>query len=100
MNRRFFFFKQKTSYDSSACLVGSKMCIEDKFQGYPEASALELAARFGPDMKRAYRAEYGRDPLTYVAVFPGATNNVCIYDRIHDAELLGSCWRMFQRGRS
>jgi hypothetical protein len=71
-----------------------------QFQGYPEASALELAARFGPDMKRAYRAEYGRDPLTYVAVFPGATNNVCIYDRIHDAELLGSCWRMFQRGRS
>ncbi len=71
-----------------------------QFQGYPEAAALELAARFGSDIKRAYRAEYGRDPLTHVAVFPGATSNVCIYDRVRDAELLGSCWRMFQGGRS
>ena len=25
----FFFFKQKTAYEISACLVGSEMCIRD-----------------------------------------------------------------------
>ena len=69
-------------------------------QGFPERKAAEIASIFGPDLKRAYRAEYGRDPRTFMAVFEGATSNVCIYDRAQDAELLGSCWRMFQRGRS
>ena len=27
----FFFFKQKTAYDFSACLVGPEMCIRDSF---------------------------------------------------------------------
>ena len=27
----FFFFKQKTAYEISACLVGSEMCIRDRF---------------------------------------------------------------------
>src|SRR5678809_1067484 len=28
----FFFFKQKTAYESSACLVGSEMCIRDSLK--------------------------------------------------------------------
>ena len=28
---RFFFFKQKTAYEISACLVGSEMCIRDRY---------------------------------------------------------------------
>eukprot|EP01015_Nassula_variabilis_P015204 TRINITY_DN2272_c0_g1_i4.p2 TRINITY_DN2272_c0_g1~~TRINITY_DN2272_c0_g1_i4.p2 ORF type:complete len:112 (-),score=37.75 TRINITY_DN2272_c0_g1_i4:60-395(-) len=28
----FFFFKQKTAYEISACLVGSEMCIRDRLQ--------------------------------------------------------------------
>ena len=28
----FFFFKQKTAYEISACLVGSEMCIRDSKQ--------------------------------------------------------------------
>ena len=28
----FFFFKQKTAYEISACLVGSEMCIRDRIQ--------------------------------------------------------------------
>ncbi len=28
--RFFFFFKQKTAYEISACLVGSEMCIRDR----------------------------------------------------------------------
>ena len=28
----FFFFKQKTAYEISACLVGSEMCIRDSLQ--------------------------------------------------------------------
>ena len=27
-----FFFKQKTAYEISACLVGSEMCIRDRYQ--------------------------------------------------------------------
>ncbi len=30
----FFFFKQKTAYEISACLVGSEMCIETGLPGY------------------------------------------------------------------
>ena len=26
-----FFFKQKTAYEISACLVGSEMCIRDRY---------------------------------------------------------------------
>ena len=29
----FFFFKQKTAYEISACLVGSEMCIRDSSSG-------------------------------------------------------------------
>ena len=29
----FFFFKQKTAYEISACLVGSEMCIRDSCYG-------------------------------------------------------------------
>ena len=28
----FFFFKQKTAYEISACLVGSEMCIRDQYR--------------------------------------------------------------------
>ena len=28
----FFFFKQKTAYEISACLVGSEMCIRDRLK--------------------------------------------------------------------
>src|SRR5674476_968096 len=35
-----FFFKQKTAYEISACLVGSEMCIRDRHRpaGYPIVS--------------------------------------------------------------
>ena len=69
-------------------------------QGYPDTAALRLAGVFGPDLKRAYQAEMGKSPLTYMAIYPGATSNICIYDRNLDSGLLGSCWRNFQRHRS
>ena len=31
----FFFFKQKTAYEISACLVGSEMCIRDRAEEAP-----------------------------------------------------------------
>ena len=34
-----FFFKQKTAYEISACLVGSEMCIRDRSRGFLEAVA-------------------------------------------------------------
>ena len=36
-----FFFKQKTAYDISACLVGSEMCIRDRIVG-PKGYTLHL----------------------------------------------------------
>ena len=33
--RDFFFFKQKTAYEISACLVGSEMCIRDRVHLIP-----------------------------------------------------------------
>ena len=71
-----------------------------QFQGYPHAAALQLATVFGPDVKRAFKAEYGRDPMTYVALLPGAASNIAMYDRHRDIELLGSCWRNFQNHRA
>ena len=38
----FFFFKQKTAYEISACLVGSEMCIIDRFKSilqYPKGTS-------------------------------------------------------------
>eukprot|EP01017_Pseudomicrothorax_dubius_P021770 TRINITY_DN2341_c0_g1_i4.p1 TRINITY_DN2341_c0_g1~~TRINITY_DN2341_c0_g1_i4.p1 ORF type:complete len:101 (-),score=34.68 TRINITY_DN2341_c0_g1_i4:129-431(-) len=41
----FFFFKQKTAYEISACLVGSEMCIRDRsFTAFTDLPAdLEIA---------------------------------------------------------
>ena len=36
----FFFFKQKTAYEISACLVGSEMCIRDRYVGQPLTKVL------------------------------------------------------------
>src|SRR5674476_1597897 len=51
----FFFFKQKTAYEISACLVGSEMCIRDRnwtqvrqiagYHRYDTAAELELLNR-------------------------------------------------------
>ena len=51
----FFFFKQKTAYEISACLVGSEMCIRDslctiidKFKGGP-VGLTTIATALGED---------------------------------------------------
>ena len=38
----FFFFKQKTAYEISACLVGSEMCIRDSEIRYLDKLVDEL----------------------------------------------------------
>src|SRR5678809_936129 len=50
----FFFFKQKTAYEISACLVGSEMCIRDRT--YTTASGVELKLDF-------YRPAQASGPL-------------------------------------
>ena len=37
----FFFFKQKTAYEISACLVGSEMCIRDSL--WPHAGSVSCS---------------------------------------------------------
>ena len=49
----FFFFKQKTAYEISACLVGSEMCIRDSvwpvigFDTVDEAVEIANSSHFG-----------------------------------------------------
>ena len=39
-----FFFKQKTAYEISACLVGSEMCIRDSTESGGQAAAQQTPA--------------------------------------------------------
>ena len=49
----FFFFKQKTAYEISACLVGSEMCIRDRHIPYLNASRRAPAAGTGGAVLRS-----------------------------------------------
>ena len=42
----FFFFKQKTAYEISACLVGSEMCIRDRINTLRDSQS-EFCFRIG-----------------------------------------------------
>jgi len=50
-----FFFKQKTAYEISACLVGSEMCIRDRRAQAGEVALFDDAA--GADDADAQRME-------------------------------------------
>ncbi|MBW6102110.1 hypothetical protein KZ850_02355, partial [Pseudomonas aeruginosa] len=52
----FFFFKQKTAYDFSECLVGSEMCIRDSWFSVrgPQALASPMLSR-SPTLRPARR---------------------------------------------
>ena len=52
----FFFFKQKTAYEISACLVGSEMCIRDRFV---HLGKMMEAIKNGTDPKEAYEKNVG-----------------------------------------
>src|SRR5674476_467241 len=39
----FFFFKQKTAYEISACLVGSEMCIRDRLTSVSTTSTMKMS---------------------------------------------------------
>eukprot|EP00828_Plagiopyla_frontata_P041273 TRINITY_DN5823_c0_g1_i1.p2 TRINITY_DN5823_c0_g1~~TRINITY_DN5823_c0_g1_i1.p2 ORF type:complete len:112 (-),score=26.03 TRINITY_DN5823_c0_g1_i1:63-398(-) len=45
----FFFFKQKTAYEISACLVGSEMCIRDSL--YPAHQSHDTYIKFETEFK-------------------------------------------------
>ena len=66
-----------------------------RFMGYTERASQQIAAVFGPDVRRVYKAERKCEPETYTAIFPGADKPISVYHRCRDAELLGSCWRVF-----
>ena len=60
----FFFFKQKTAYEISACLVGSEMCIRDRYYSYPQT----LEQFHVSDERKAVEVErdlkkLGREPV-------------------------------------
>ena len=66
-----------------------------RFLGYTIRAAQQIAGVFGPDVRRVYRAERKCEPETYTGIFPGADKAISVYHRFRDAELLGSCWRIF-----
>ena len=42
----FFFFKQKTAYEISACLVGSEMCIRDSYDYEGGSNVVDVYIRY------------------------------------------------------
>ncbi len=57
-----FFFKQKTAYEISACLVGSEMCIRDRTTGVSSKRGSEMAD-WG-QKRDCDGAAYSEDPST------------------------------------
>eukprot|EP00828_Plagiopyla_frontata_P030610 TRINITY_DN3999_c0_g2_i1.p2 TRINITY_DN3999_c0_g2~~TRINITY_DN3999_c0_g2_i1.p2 ORF type:complete len:121 (+),score=19.43 TRINITY_DN3999_c0_g2_i1:2-364(+) len=65
----FFFFKQKTAYEISACLVGSEMCIRDRLftfygYGYGVFLLVGLTTRTGESKLPANNEYYQKEDLT------------------------------------
>ena len=67
----FFFFKQKTAYEISACLVGSEMCIRDSGQSNDNLLTMSTAARaesYTDTMNEArYLSFFGRAEYNYLS---------------------------------
>eukprot|EP01017_Pseudomicrothorax_dubius_P007472 TRINITY_DN12320_c0_g1_i1.p1 TRINITY_DN12320_c0_g1~~TRINITY_DN12320_c0_g1_i1.p1 ORF type:complete len:158 (-),score=60.41 TRINITY_DN12320_c0_g1_i1:33-476(-) len=55
ISERVFFFKQKTAYEISACLVGSEMCIRDRnrFTKLSKESLTNIAKKLGQYIKKS-----------------------------------------------
>ena len=62
------FFKQKTAYEISACLVGSEMCIRDRVQ--PDARVLrdERVLEGLPGLDRAHDVVGGDEALSLIHI--------------------------------
>ena len=59
----FFFFKQKTAYEISACLVGSEMCIRDSLSTDERKAALVLSQAVSLGLKMAEEGETDADKI-------------------------------------
>src|SRR5678810_860189 len=57
MSSFFFFFKQKTAYEISACLVGSEMCIRDRRTTSRGAARATLDRPAPPRARESLRSE-------------------------------------------
>eukprot|EP01015_Nassula_variabilis_P018928 TRINITY_DN3144_c0_g1_i5.p1 TRINITY_DN3144_c0_g1~~TRINITY_DN3144_c0_g1_i5.p1 ORF type:complete len:252 (-),score=47.75 TRINITY_DN3144_c0_g1_i5:66-821(-) len=76
----FFFFKQKTAYEISACLVGSEMCIRDSFNLVMEERKLEMG-KIAEEKQIPYQALIAGAAITLPLVAGSlGLNAMCIYD--------------------
>src|SRR5660397_177264 len=69
----FFFFKQKTAYDVRLSLVGSEMCIRDRFQGGQLLVANQGWGAWGEALSdlRGGDPEYSQLPLPIFSAVKG-----------------------------
>eukprot|EP00831_Metopus_contortus_P043582 TRINITY_DN3497_c0_g1_i9.p1 TRINITY_DN3497_c0_g1~~TRINITY_DN3497_c0_g1_i9.p1 ORF type:complete len:156 (+),score=52.65 TRINITY_DN3497_c0_g1_i9:114-581(+) len=51
----FFFFKQKTAYEMQRGLVGSEMCIRDRYQRRVHGDVFKVIGKFDEDMNEEFR---------------------------------------------
>ena len=65
----FFFFKQKTAYEISACLVGSEMCIRDRDWGtldQEDWNTNQRALKFGDRLLSSYDIDAGGESRLWI----------------------------------
>ena len=75
---RFFFFKQKTAYEISACLVGSEMCIRDsaKSEGIEFVICSTYRSYSTQDtIYHNYVSMYGADYANTISAYPGRSEH-------------------------
>ena len=69
----FFFFKQKTAYEISACLVGSEMCIRDRFNYVMDNETARIFANKLEDMVEFLIPKYAQEGKTSLVIAVGCT---------------------------
>eukprot|EP00828_Plagiopyla_frontata_P037181 TRINITY_DN4890_c0_g2_i1.p1 TRINITY_DN4890_c0_g2~~TRINITY_DN4890_c0_g2_i1.p1 ORF type:complete len:278 (+),score=50.86 TRINITY_DN4890_c0_g2_i1:3-836(+) len=87
----FFFFKQKTAYEISACLVGSEMCIRDRYMGRVAQLAVPTLIVSGLEPFALEKALTGEHGGTWIMPEKNAVSKRKFW-MAYNSEPVGSVW--------
>ena len=97
----FFFFKQKTAYEISACLVGSEMCIRDRY-GWSDLE--KLGERITDEQFRAVFDSVDPQDVTNMQYTSGTTGfpkgvMLTHYNIVNNGKCIGDCMKFTHEDR-